>query len=67
MRTSAIGKKFRQDIKGKNVLVFGLGVLGRGLKDALYLYKCGANVRVTDLKSETELATSVKKLKKYPR
>lgn len=65
MSTSDAGKKFRQDIKGKNVLVFGLGVLGRGLKDAIYLYKCGANVRVTDLKNESELITSVNKLKKY--
>jgi len=65
MAIGRIGKNFRQQVKNKNVLIFGLGVLGRGLKDALYLAKCGANVRVTDMKSEAELMTSVNKLKKH--
>lgn len=65
MAIGRIGKNFRQQVKNKNVLIFGLGVLGRGLKDALYLAKCGANVRVTDMKSESELMTSVNKLKKH--
>jgi len=43
----------------------GLGLLGRGVGDAAFLAKCGANVLVTDLKSKKELAPSLKKLKKY--
>ena len=66
MGLTAMAEKFRQDISGKNVLIFGLGVLGRGLKDALYLNKCGANVRVTDMKTEEQLRVSVNKLKKHP-
>lgn len=65
MAIGLIGQEFRRQIKNKNVLIFGLGVLGRGLKDALYLSKCGANVRVTDLKTEAELISSVKQLKKH--
>jgi len=44
----------------------GLGLLGRGVGDAEFLAQCGAEVIVTDKKSEAELAESVAKLKKYP-
>ena len=44
----------------------GLGVLGRGVGDAEFLVKCGAEILVTDMKSERELADSVARLKKYP-
>ena len=44
----------------------GLGLLGRGVGDAAFLAECGAQVLVTDRKSETELAESVAKLKQYP-
>jgi UDP-N-acetylmuramoylalanine--D-glutamate ligase len=52
--------------KGKRITVMGLGLLGRGVGDAEFLAKCGAQVLVTDKKSEAELAESVEKLKKYP-
>ena len=41
----------------------GLGLLGRGLNDTLFLIRCGARVTVTDLKNEYELATSVERLR----
>lgn len=53
------------DIKGKNITVMGLGLLGRGVGDAAYLAAQGANVVVTDLKNEKELAPSVEKLSQY--
>lgn len=57
-------KKF-PDFKDKKVLIFGLGLLGRGLKDAIFFTKKGAQVTVTDLKTETQLAASIEKLKLY--
>src|SRR3989344_495940 len=51
---------------GKRVSVLGLGLLGRGVGDVEFLAKCGAEVLVTDKKSDGELAESVAKLKKYP-
>lgn len=44
----------------------GLGLLGRGLGDTLFLIRCGAHVTVTDLKTEDELAPSVQKLEGLP-
>ncbi len=44
----------------------GLGLLGRGVGDAEFLAQCGAQIIVTDKKTETELTESVAKLKKYP-
>src|SRR3989344_108346 len=52
--------------KGKKITVLGLGLLGRGVGDLEFLVQCGAQVLVTDKKSEAELAESVAKLKKYP-
>ncbi len=43
----------------------GLGLLGRGVGDAQFLADCGAELIVTDLKTEKQLATSLKKLAKY--
>ncbi len=57
---------FRQFFKGKRITLMGLGLLGRGVGDAAFLAKCGARVLVTDKKSATDLASSIKKLKKYP-
>jgi UDP-N-acetylmuramoylalanine--D-glutamate ligase len=58
--------KFRDFVNGKKVTVLGLGLLGRGVGDAAFLAECGAEVTVTDKKSEEELASSVEVLKKYP-
>lgn len=53
---------FVNDIRGKRVLVFGLGLQGGGVGDAIWLSQHGATVRVTDLKSEAELRSSLIKL-----
>ena len=50
---------FKDYFKDKKVTVMGLGLLGRGAGDALYLAECGAEVIVTDLKTTEELAPSV--------
>src|SRR3989338_9106487 len=52
--------------KDKKITVLGLGLLGRGVGDVEFLAKCGAEVLVTDKKSESELAESVNKLKLFP-
>lgn len=44
----------------------GLGLLGRGVGDITFLAEQGAEIIVTDLKSEDELSDSVRQLKKYP-
>ncbi|KKQ01922.1 MAG: UDP-N-acetylmuramoylalanine-D-glutamate ligase [Candidatus Roizmanbacteria bacterium GW2011_GWA2_36_23] len=51
---------------GKKVLVVGLGVQGGGLGVAKFFAELGAKVTVTDLRSEMELANSIKRLKSYP-
>ncbi len=51
--------------KNKKVLIFGLGLLGRGLKDTIFFAKKGAQVTVTDLKSEKNLADSLIHLKEF--
>lgn len=44
----------------------GLGLLGRGVGDVTYLAEAGAELTVTDLKTEEELAESLEKLKAFP-
>ncbi|MES2409627.1 MAG: UDP-N-acetylmuramoyl-L-alanine--D-glutamate ligase [Patescibacteria group bacterium] len=56
---------YKEYFKGKMITQLGLGLLGRGLGDAIFLAECGAELIVTDLKTEEELKTSVEKLKKY--
>src|SRR6185503_10974770 len=55
----------RDYFKGKKITVLGLGLLGRGVGDAKFLAECGAELIVTDLKSETELASSLAVLKEF--
>jgi len=52
----------RQIFEGKKVIVMGLGLLGRGLGDSLFLIRHGAIVTVTDLKTENQLQESVRHL-----
>jgi UDP-N-acetylmuramoylalanine--D-glutamate ligase len=52
-------------LSGKKVTVMGLGLLGRGIGDTAFLAKSGADILVTDKKSEVDLATSVDALKEY--
>lgn len=51
--------------KGKKITVMGLGLLGRGVGDARYLASQGAELVITDLKSEEELAPSLAQLKEF--
>ncbi len=44
----------------------GLGLLGRGIGDTAFLAECGADIIVTDMKSEEQLAESLEKLAQYP-
>ncbi len=57
---------FRSVFAGKKVTVMGLGLLGRGLNDALFLVRCNARVTVTDLKTADELAPSIRALAGLP-
>lgn len=52
--------------KGKKVTLMGLGLLGRGVGDARYVAECGAELIVTDLKTEAELKDSVGSLTSFP-
>jgi UDP-N-acetylmuramoylalanine--D-glutamate ligase len=52
--------------KGKKITVMGLGLLGRGVGDAAFLAEAGAELIVTDLKTEAQLAHSLEKLQAYP-
>jgi len=53
-------------LKGQRVLVMGLGLFGGGVGAAKYLLSQGAEVTVTDLRSEEELAASVRQLDGFP-
>ncbi|HCM43597.1 MAG: UDP-N-acetylmuramoylalanine-D-glutamate ligase [Candidatus Kaiserbacteria bacterium GW2011_GWC2_49_12] len=59
-------QEYRHFFEGKRITLLGLGLLGRGVGDAEFLAHCGANIVVTDKKTEVELAESVARLKKYP-
>ena len=58
-------KDFCEPFRNKKITVLGLGLLGRGVGDTEFLAECGAQVLVTDMKSEEKLAESVSQLKKY--
>jgi len=57
-----IGDRF----KGKKVTVMGLGLLGRARGDALFLARHGAELIITDLKSEEQLASSIAEFSAFP-
>jgi UDP-N-acetylmuramoylalanine--D-glutamate ligase len=54
------------DLRGKRVLVMGLGLQGSGMAAARYAAQQGASVRVTDMKSPEVLAPSVQALSGLP-
>lgn len=58
-------KDYRKFLKDKKITVMGLGLLGRGVGDALFLAECGAKLTITDLKTKAELNKSLQKLKKF--
>jgi len=55
---------YRQFFKGKKITMLGLGLLGRGIGVAVFLAKNGANLLITDLKTEAQLAPALAKIKK---
>ena len=55
-------QQFKADFSGKKVLIFGLGLQGRGVGDAQVFAKLGAKVTVTDQKTEADLAPSLHQL-----
>ncbi|OGG60417.1 UDP-N-acetylmuramoylalanine--D-glutamate ligase [Candidatus Kaiserbacteria bacterium RIFCSPHIGHO2_02_FULL_50_50] len=57
-----IHEAYRAAFAGKKITVMGLGLLGRGIGDVQFLAECGAELIVTDLKTEEQLAESVAKL-----
>ena len=57
--------KAKAYLKGKKITVMGLGLLGKGLGDTIFLAQCGADLTVTDPKTKEQLATSITALKKY--
>lgn len=52
--------------KDKKITVMSLGLLGRAVGDAVFLAEEGADLIVTDLKTEEELQSSVNRLKGFP-
>src|SRR5881398_3207170 len=54
------------DLRGKRVLVMGLGLQGSGMAAARYAAQQGAVVRVTDMKAPEILAPSVRALAGLP-
>jgi len=52
--------------KGKKITLMGLGLLGRGVGDAIFFAKHGADLIVTDMKSAEDLKASVDQLKLFP-
>lgn len=56
---------FSAHFKGKQITVMGLGLLGRGIGDTKFLAEQGAELIVTDLKTEDQLAESLKELKGF--
>src|SRR3990167_5051995 len=56
---------WKQSFRGKKVTLMGLGLLGRGVGDAIFLAECGAKLTITDLKTKEQLKESLQKLKKF--
>ena len=58
--------EFIESIKGKNVVVWGLGLSRGGVESAKFFAENGAKVKVIDLKKEEELSPSIRELRGYP-
>jgi UDP-N-acetylmuramoylalanine--D-glutamate ligase len=56
---------YKEYFKGKKITIMGLGLLGRGLGDAIFLAECGAELIITDLRDKKTLKPSLEKLKKF--
>ncbi len=57
---------YRTAFAGKKITVMGLGLLGRGIGDVQFLAECGAELIVTDLKTEEQLAEAVAQVAQFP-
>jgi len=57
---------FQDYFQGKKITVMGLGLLGRGVGDVKWLAEQGADLIVTDLKTEKQLQSSLERLRDYP-
>lgn len=55
----------KEYFKGKSITLMGLGLLGRGVGDARFLAECGAELIVTDLKTESEQESSLEELREF--
>lgn len=51
---------------GKKITQMGLGLLGRGIGDAGFLARHGADLIVTDIKTKEALTDAIETLKEYP-
>lgn len=60
-----IQELYQEYFYGKKVTVMGLGLLGRGVGDTLFLAEHSAELIVTDTKTKEDLATSLEALKGY--
>ena len=58
--------KTLQDIKGKNIVVMGLGLNGGGEACVRFFLRHGANVLATDMKTAEQLAPTIQKLSSDP-
>ncbi len=58
-------QSYQEFFLGKKITLMGLGLLGRGVGDAAFLAECGAQLTVTDTKTEAELAESIQRLTQY--
>ncbi len=58
-------ENYKKYFKDKKITIMGLGLLGRGIGYTKFLAECGADLIVTDLKTEEQLATSLKELSKF--
>ena len=54
------------DLRGKRVLIMGLGLHGSGIASARYAAQQGAIVRVTDLRPAEVLTPSIRTLESLP-
>lgn len=61
-----MNESVRLELKGKKTLVMGLGLHDGGLGVARFLVEQGADVTVTDLRTEAVLAPTLEKLKGLP-
>lgn len=57
-------ESYLEKLRGKNVLIHGLGLNGGGVSSAIFFLKHGFNVTVTDLKNEKVLSKSIEEIYK---